>query len=136
MTSSREDLTSPGGIAHGVSRLPAVIVEDYNVELRDADGFVGDRASNRAFREIVEGWRKRLRKVGDDPLGDTPTSELSKKKLDKVLTEGDAEAAAVVQGASAACSSRSFPCTIRTLRGPIRRNCFCAGVSASSAGSW
>jgi predicted NBD/HSP70 family sugar kinase len=74
-------------------------VDDYNVELRDKEGFAGDRASNLAFREIVEEWRKRSRKVGDDPLGDTPTSELSKKKLDKVLTEGDAEAAAVVQGA-------------------------------------
>jgi predicted NBD/HSP70 family sugar kinase len=99
VTSSREEPISPGGIAHGVARLPAVIVGDYNVELRDGDGFVGDRASNRAFREIVEEWRKRSRKVGDDPLGDVPTSELSKKKLDKVLREGDAEAAAVIQGA-------------------------------------
>ena len=33
------------------------------------------------------------------PSATHPTSELSKKKLDKVLTEGDAEAAAVVQGA-------------------------------------
>ena len=74
-------------------------VEDYNVELRDGDGFVGDRASNRAFREILEDLREQMRKVGEDPLGDTPTEELSKKKLDKVLAEGDPDAAGVVQGA-------------------------------------
>jgi hypothetical protein len=74
-------------------------VETYNVELRDTEGFVGDRASNRAFRAIVDELRERLRKVGEDPLGDTPTSDLSKKKLDKVLGEGDPEAAGVVHGA-------------------------------------
>ncbi len=36
---------------------------------------------------------------------------------------------------SAALSSFNFPCTMRTLRGPVRRNCFCAAESASSAGS-
>src|SRR5947207_10881054 len=87
------------GLAHGASRLPSVVVESYNAEVRDGEAFIGDRASNRAFRNIVEEWRERLRKVGDDPLGDTPTSELSKKKLDKVLLEGDPEAAGVIQGA-------------------------------------
>jgi predicted NBD/HSP70 family sugar kinase len=87
------------GIQHGARRLPAVMVDDYNVELRDKEGFVGDRASNRAFRSILEDWRERLREVGDDPLGEAPTDELSKKKLDKLLLEGDPEAAGVVQSA-------------------------------------
>src|SRR3954447_5117443 len=99
MSTQRDETSSPAAIPHGVSRLPSVIVKTYNVELRDGDGFVGDRASNRAFREIVEQWRERLREVGDDPLGETPTSKLSKKKLDKVLVEGDPEAAGVVQSA-------------------------------------
>jgi predicted NBD/HSP70 family sugar kinase len=99
MSSSRDEGPFHLGMAHGAGRLPSVIVEAYNVELRDGDGFVGDRASNRAFREIVESWRARMRKIGDDPLGDTPTSELGKKKLDKVLVEGDPEAAGLIQGA-------------------------------------
>jgi predicted NBD/HSP70 family sugar kinase len=99
MSDPREDLTPPAGIAHGVSRLPSVIVEAYNVELKDGDGFVGDRANNRAFREMVEQWRELLRKLKSDPLGDTPSSELTKKKLDKVLSSGDSEAAGVVQSA-------------------------------------
>jgi predicted NBD/HSP70 family sugar kinase len=87
------------GIRHGAFQLPAVMVDDYNVEMRDEEGFVGDRASNRAFRAILDDWRERLRKVGDDPLGKTPSDELSKKKLDKLLIDGDPEAAGVVQGA-------------------------------------
>ncbi len=47
-------------------------------------------------------WRigvSRLRKAGDDPFGDKPSEEISKKKLDALLVEGDPEAAGVLQGA-------------------------------------
>jgi predicted NBD/HSP70 family sugar kinase len=86
-------------IRNGARQLPAVTVDDYNVEMRDDEGFVGDRASNRAFRAILDDWRERLRQVGDDPLGETASDELSKKKLDKLLLEGDPEAAGLVQSA-------------------------------------
>src|SRR5216683_817306 len=86
-------------IAHGATELPAVRVDTYNAELREADGFVGDRASKRAFTEILTDWRERLARLGEDPFGDTPTDEISKKRLEKVLQSGDAEAAGLVQGA-------------------------------------
>lgn len=91
----------PASLAgHGSAALPAVLVDTYNAELRHADGFVGDRASNRAFRAILEDWRERLRKAGkDDPLGEVPSSDISKRKLDKLLVDGDIEAAGIVQGA-------------------------------------
>lgn len=85
--------------AHGASRLPSVEVGSYNVELKDDEGFLGDRASRGAFRDIIENWRKPLRKAGDDPFGDTPSEELNKKTLDDLLSKGDAEAAGIVQGA-------------------------------------
>jgi predicted NBD/HSP70 family sugar kinase len=85
--------------AHGALGLAAVEIDAYNAELRDAEGFIGDRASNRAFRAILEDWRERLRKVSDDPLGSVRSDEISKKKLDKVLAEGEPEAAGVVHGA-------------------------------------
>lgn len=91
--------TSPPLLAHGAQELSHVIVDDYNAELRSGEGFVGDRASKRAFQEILEDWRERMRKVGEDPLGETPSDALSKKQLDKLLSEGDAEAAGVVHGA-------------------------------------
>jgi hypothetical protein len=85
--------------ANGAARLPEVEVDSYNVELKDDEGFIGDRASKQAFRDIIENWRKPLRKAGEDPFGDKPSDQLSRKTLDKLLTEGDPEAAGVVQGA-------------------------------------
>jgi hypothetical protein len=85
--------------AHGAADLPAVHVDSYNAELRDADGFIGDRASNRAFRALLEDWRDRLRQFGGDPLGEEPSTEVSKKTLDKILASDDMEAIGVIQGA-------------------------------------
>jgi len=34
--------TAPAVAGHGTPRLPAVNVEDYNVELKDDEGFIGD----------------------------------------------------------------------------------------------
>ena len=78
--------------------LPAIVVDTYNADLRDAEGFVGE--SRRAFTALIEDWRERLRKSGqDDPLGDIPAEEFRKRKLDKVLLEGEPEAAALVHSA-------------------------------------
>ena len=84
---------------HGGTHLPAVEVDNYNLELKDDEGFLGDRASRQAFHEILENWRKPLRKLGLDPFGETPSDDLSRSKLDVVLAEGDPEAAAVIQSA-------------------------------------
>jgi hypothetical protein len=89
----------PAVIAHGASRLPSVEVDDYNVELKDDEGFVGDRANKGAFRDIISYWRSALKKAGVDPLGDDDTDALSKKKLDELLTRGEPEAAGLLQGA-------------------------------------
>lgn len=79
--------------------LPAVTVDSYNLEVRDAEGFIGDRASNRAFMEILEEIREAMRKLGPDPLGDEPSHEMKKKTIDGFLRKGNLEAAGVVQGA-------------------------------------
>jgi hypothetical protein len=92
-------VTAPAIGAHGATRLPAVDVDSYNLELKDDEGFLGDRASRQAFHAILENWRKPLRKLGADPFGDTPSDDLSRPKLDVVLKEGDPEAAAVIQSA-------------------------------------
>jgi hypothetical protein len=94
-----ETATLPSIAEHGASRLPSVEVDSYNIELKDDEGFIGDRASKGAFRDIIENWRKTLRKTGDDPFGDEPSEALSKKTLDGILAKGEPEAAGVVQGA-------------------------------------
>jgi predicted NBD/HSP70 family sugar kinase len=85
--------------AHGADVLPSVIVDSYNVELEDDEGFIGDKASKGAFWDLVDKWRKPLKEAGDDPLGDTPSEELSKKKLADILAKGDPEVASTIQSA-------------------------------------
>ncbi len=85
--------------AHGSLNLPAVVIDSYNVEAKDEDGFIGDRANRGVFSDSLEKWREPLRRAGADPFGDRPINDLSKKELEAILAKGDAEAAAVVQGA-------------------------------------
>ena len=69
---AEDTLTTSGIGKHGVPRLPSVDIDSYNIELRDDDGFLGDRASKGAFRRILDDLRKPLKKNGGDPLGKTP----------------------------------------------------------------
>ncbi len=95
-----DDIVTTTGIArHGATRLPSVEIDSFNIELKDEDGFLGDRASKGAFREIFDKWRKPLRESDKDPFGDEPSDEISKKKLDAILVGDDLEASAVLHSA-------------------------------------
>ena len=95
-----EDTITTTGIArHGATRLPSVEVDSFNIELKDDEGFLGDRASKGAFRKILDGLRKPLKKNGDDPLGKKSTGEIAKGELDEALVGDDVGAAALVHGA-------------------------------------
>jgi hypothetical protein len=94
-----EQTTLPPVAAHGARRLPSVDVDSYNVELKDSEGFIGDRVSRGAFRRMLERIRKSLRKAGGDPLGDEDSEELTKAELDELLLRGEPEAAGLVHAA-------------------------------------
>lgn len=95
-----EDVVNTTGIAsHGAPRLPSVEIDSFNIELKDDEGFLGDRASKKAFRKILDNWRKPLRKSGEDPFGEEPSDQISKKVLDEMLVGDDVEASAVVHSA-------------------------------------
>jgi hypothetical protein len=98
-TKSNDDSSPRPLLSHGAAELSSVTVDAYNADLRNAEGFVGDRASRRAFQAILDDWRERMRKAGEDPLGEEPSESIGKKRLDELLTEGDAEAAGVIHGA-------------------------------------
>jgi hypothetical protein len=59
-----KNATAPAIAAHGAAQLPSVDVDSYNVELRDDEGFIGDRAkpattlsvTNRAMRLARKNW--------------------------------------------------------------------------------
>jgi predicted NBD/HSP70 family sugar kinase len=94
-----QSTTAPSVATHGAASLPEVEVDSYAVELKDDEGLLGDRANKGAFRAMLERWRKPLRKTDGDPFGDEASEDISRKKLDALLEEGDPEAAGVVQGA-------------------------------------
>ncbi|MGA2996398.1 ROK family protein [Bradyrhizobium sp.] len=96
---AEDTLTTVGIGRHGAARLPSVDVDSFNIELKDDDGFLGDRASKGAFRKILDDLRKPLRKNGDDPLGGKSADKISKSELDAALTGEDVGAAALVHGA-------------------------------------
>lgn len=89
----------PAIIQHGANILPHVIVDAYNEELKDKEGFLGDRASKGAFRDILDRWRKEIAAKGDDPFDGTPTYSLTKSQIDKYLQSEDPLAAALVHTA-------------------------------------
>jgi predicted NBD/HSP70 family sugar kinase len=93
----------PGSLtvfSHAARTLTSVTVDSYNEELREVDGFVGDRASGRAFRKILDECRARLIEQGhEDPLGEKATRQISKSQLDKFLNGKDPLAAGLVHTA-------------------------------------
>src|SRR3954454_7735720 len=85
--------------SNGARVLPSVQVDSYNLELKDEDGFVGDKARKGAFWAILDDIRKTLKDVDSDPLGDVPTEKIDKEKLATLLATGSPEQAGVVQTA-------------------------------------
>lgn len=80
---------------HGATDLPSVVVESYNLEVRDDEGFIGDRASQTAFRKLLEAWRRRRgqgrgRKKGD-PLARVHAADLTKSEIDRALQQKEAD---------------------------------------------
>ena len=95
-----EEIVTTTGIArHGATRLPSVDVDSFNMELKDDEGFIGDRASKGAFRKMLDTLRKPLKKSGDDPLGKKSAEDLAKSELDEALMGNDILAAALVHSA-------------------------------------
>src|SRR3978361_2387341 len=95
-----DDIVTTTGIArHGATRLPSVDIDSFNIELKDDNGFLGDRASKGAFRRILDSMREPLRENGDDPLGKKDSHDLAKSELDAALVGDDIHASALVHGA-------------------------------------
>jgi len=91
-------------------------VDSYNEELREAEGFVGDRASGKAFRRssTVPSPARGERPRGS--LGEQATREISKSKLDKIMLGKDLLASGLIHtaveefGTELAAVIRQFLC--------------------------
>jgi predicted NBD/HSP70 family sugar kinase len=83
---------------HGAPRLTSVQIDTYNIEIKDGDGFIGDRASKRALREMLDAARKPLKKMDADPFGDVSSKDIPKKVLDEALSGENPDAAGLLLG--------------------------------------
>jgi hypothetical protein len=78
---------------HGLRELGALSVRGYSLQLREKGGFIGDQASQTAFRKLLDRWRKRGTKKGrrgrnqGDALGGVPSADLSKRTIDRTLSK-------------------------------------------------
>ncbi|GAB6194811.1 ROK family protein [Lysobacter xanthus] len=77
---------------HGGARLGRVTVDSYGLNVRGDDGaFVGDRASETGFLQILDRVRRRDR-IGKDPFGAGRGPDTDKALLERVLLGGDPDA--------------------------------------------
>jgi predicted NBD/HSP70 family sugar kinase len=138
MAMSKNEAEHPTLPTHGAPSLPSVEIDSYNLVIEDEAGFVGDKASKGAFRELLDDVRSILRTSGPDPLGGKASDEISKKKLDALLANGEAEAGAVVQSAIEKFAGRLAAVISRFLRQKTWRDTECivvgGGLSASRVG--
>jgi len=97
MGKAKAKAEEPRLIPHGASTLPFVTVDNYSLEIKDKDGFIGDKASKGAFRELMDKWRKPLKDLDLDPFSGAPSEDIPKDKLTKLLASDDPEKAGFVQ---------------------------------------
>ncbi len=85
---------------HGLMELPEVSIESYNLEIREGRRFVGDKASGRAFRALLDKVQAQAGDLAEESdIGDEKLAEMKKKEWDRLLTNGDANAAAIIHSA-------------------------------------
>jgi hypothetical protein len=97
---------------HGARVIGPWRIDSYNLPLRDAHGFVGDRARAERFCALLNERRAHRQAAHGDPLG--PVSSRDRDTLDAVLHHGHREAADLVQEAVEAFAGE-FADVIRSL---------------------
>jgi predicted NBD/HSP70 family sugar kinase len=97
LTKSSDDEEAPA-LVQGARELPRVIIEGYGQDVRTKDGYFGDLAINPAFRQLVKDLRGALSEGGGDPIENEP-AELTRRRIDKLLKEGDAPSVGVIVSA-------------------------------------
>jgi hypothetical protein len=137
LTKSSTDGQQPTLPTHGATRLPSVIVDNYNLELEDETGFIGDQVNRAAFGEFLDQVRDTLRDSGVDPLGDKKTAKMKTAKVDALLAQGNADAGAVVHSAVEAFAQQLATVIKQFLRQKTWRDTECifgGGFRASRVG--
>lgn len=88
-------------------------MQSYNLEIRDEDGFIGDKANRAAFFAIVEELREKLRDA--DPLRGL-SGPLTRKEIDALLSGDDVGQASLIHSAVEEFAQQLARVTRRFLR--------------------
>ena len=112
----------PLTILHGARELERVTVDDYNAELRDENGFVGDSGHPARLSGHRRGPPPASARGGEGSAGRSPERELTKQVLDEVLAEGEPEAAGLIHGAIEAFTAELVTVIEELLRLPSWRD--------------
>jgi hypothetical protein len=83
MATAEAGSSQPTLPVHGASVLPSVIIDTYNCELEDEEGFVGDKACKSAFHEILDRVREEPPKVRRSGEKSSPRERLRRRRLFK-----------------------------------------------------
>lgn len=97
MPKASNNATSDSRGQHGGLQVPGLSIDSYNLPIADpeGEGFLGDRASQRAFRALLDKVRREHR-TGDDPFGGDIGRHVRKKEMDLVMASGNPDAAHLV----------------------------------------
>ncbi|MES2889106.1 MAG: ROK family protein, partial [Pseudomonadota bacterium] len=100
MASDRRPPATPERTAssprHGACQTERASIDAYSLEVEDAQGLVGDQASQTAFRQVLNDWQVALERVGSTPFGEDTADALSNDELDRMAHEGGGEAAQAI----------------------------------------
>lgn len=132
---AKSDETQAQLPTHGAEVLPNVLVDSYNLEIEDEDGFIGDKVNKSAFWEMMDKWRKLVRDLGEDPFGEVPSEDIGKKRLAAILVDGDPYAAGVVQSAIEDFAQQLTAVVRRFMRTKNWRDTECVVVGGGFRGS-
>lgn len=103
-------------VRSGASSLPLVEVDTHSTELRDDEGFIGDRANRRAFNALLDDWRNRIQAmVKEDPFDEEHGGRLTKKQLDTMHRSGDPLAVGILHTAIEEFANELADVTLRLL---------------------
>lgn len=105
----------PEVASHGSTTLTAVTIDSFNAQLRDEEGFIGDKVRRAAFFEIFDRWRD-LGERKLSVLGDAPTADLSKARIDEALAEGRPHEQALIHSAIEEYACELFTVIRRLMR--------------------
>ena len=83
-------------LEHGARTIGRVKITGYSLELQDEDGYVGDKASQSAFREILSDLAEHVRAANSQAFDELDIANASHEELDRLALGHDSAASRTI----------------------------------------